>query len=342
MNRLQLTRRAAAAGFAILGAAWLSTAAAQSGDIVRAYPLAPEGFDVRGAGVAAGKVERVEYDSSVVSGKRPAMVYTPPGYSAERRYPVLYLLHGIGGNETHWTTPGLADAILDNLIAAGKAEPMIVVMPHGRASNEPETAFGRGNRGAAPGGAAPGARAGGGAPGAAPGAAPGGAAPGARAGGGAPGGGRGGPGGGMGVEFVAYAAFERELIDDLIPFIEARYSVDSDREARALAGLSMGGGQSLNFGLGNLDVFAWVGGFSSAPNTMAPAELVPDPGRAAAMLELLWVSCGDEDGLFNISEGVHNYLAENDVPHVWQIDVGAHTFPVWKNDLYHFASLIFK
>jgi enterochelin esterase-like enzyme len=297
--------------------------------------------------VAQGKVERVEYDSSIVDGKRPALVYTPPGYSADREYPVLYLLHGIGGNETHWTTPGLADAILDNLIAAGTAEPMIVVMPHGRASNEPEVAVGRGARGAPPGAGAPGARAGGAAPaagpqGAAPAAGAGGAAPGGRAGG-APPGGRGGPGGaGMGVEFEAYAAFERELIDDLIPFIEARYSVDSDREARALAGLSMGGGQSLNFGLRNLDVFAWVGGFSSAPNTMAPAELVPDPDRAADMLELLWVSCGDEDGLFNISEGVHNYLAENDVPHIWQIDVGAHTFPVWKNDLYHFASLIFK
>ena len=320
MRSVSFAERASTSGLALLAAVWLSTALAQSEDIVRAYPLAPEGFDVRGAGVAAGKVERVEYDSSVVEGKRPAMVYTPPGYSAERRYPVLYLLHGIGGNETHWTTPGLADAILDNLIAAGQAEPMIVVMPHGRASNEPEMAFGRGNRGAGPGGAAPGAR----------------------AGGAAPGGGRGAPGGGMGVEFEAYAAFERELIDDLIPFIEERYSVDSDRESRALAGLSMGGGQSLNFGLGNLDVFAYVGGFSSAPNTMAPAELVPDPDRAADRLELLWVSCGDEDGLFNISEGVHDYLAENDVPHIWQIDVGAHTFPVWKNDLYHFASLIFK
>jgi len=349
MNRQQTVRSAGVLALAALAVAGISTAGAQPAAVERAFPLAPEGFDVRGDGVPQGKVERVEYDSSIVEGKRPAMVYTPPGYSDDREYPVLYLLHGIGGNETHWTTPGLADVILDNLIATGKAEPMIVVMPHGRASNEPEALFGRGNRGAPPAGAAPGARAGGAAPGGAapgaapPGAAPGGAAPGARAGGGAPPGGRGGPGGaGMGVEFQAYAAFERELIDDLIPFIESRYSVDSDREARALAGLSMGGGQSLNFGLGNLDVFAWVGGFSSAPNTMAPAELVPDPARASRRLELLWVSCGDEDSLFNISEGVHNYLAENDVPHIWQIDVGAHTFPVWKNDLYHFASLIFK
>lgn len=300
MNRIESVGTARALGLMVLAASWLSTAGAQSDDVVRAYPLAPNGFDVRGDGVAEGKVERIEYDSSVVDGKRPAMVYTPPGYSTDREYPVMYLLHGIGGNETHWTTPGLGDAILDNLIAEGKAEPMIVVMPHGRASNAPETnLFGGGNRG--------------------------------------------GPGGGgMAVEFEAYAAFERELIADLIPYIEANYSVTADREHRALAGLSMGGGQSLTFGLNNLDVFANVGGFSSAPNTAAPEVLVPDPARATEMLDVLWVSCGDEDSLFNISEGVHEYLEANNVPHIWQIDVGGHTFPVWKNDLYHFASLIFK
>lgn len=145
----------------------------------------------------------------------------------------------------------------------------------------------------------------------------------------------------MAVEFEAYAAFERELLGDLIPFIEARYSVAADRTQRALAGLSMGGGQSLNFGLNNVDTFAWVGGFSSAPNTKAPAELVPNPA-SARQLELLWVSCGNEDGLFNISAGVHEYLAAQNVPHEWYIDAGAHTFPVWKNDLYHFASLLFR
>ena len=147
----------------------------------------------------------------------------------------------------------------------------------------------------------------------------------------------------MGVEFQAYAAFERELIGDLIPHIESHYSVQADREHRALAGLSMGGGQSLNFGLGNLDTFAWVGGFSSAPNTAPPAQLVKDPASARQKLKVLWVSCGDQDSLFNISQGVHNYLAEHNVPHVWHIDVGgAHTFPVWKNDLYHFSTLLFR
>ena len=146
----------------------------------------------------------------------------------------------------------------------------------------------------------------------------------------------------MGVEFEAYAAFERELIDDLIPYIEAHYSVQADREHRALAGLSMGGGQSLNFGLNNLATFASVGGFSSAPNTLPPADLLKD-AAAARQMKVLWVSCGDQDSLFNISTGVHDYLAEQNVPHIWHIDVGgAHTFPVWKNDLYHLSTLLFR
>src|SRR5208337_1320527 len=102
----------------------------------------------------------------------------------------------------------------------------------------------------------------------------------------------------------AFANFERDLLDDVIPAIEARYSVQSDREHRALAGLSMGGGQSLNFGLSHLDTFAWVGGFSSAPSTKAPAKLVPDPTAAKVQLKLLWLSCGNKDGLINISQGV--------------------------------------
>lgn len=282
------------------------------------FPNAPQGFDAPRQGIATGRVERVEYVSSVIGGKKPAMVYTPPGYSSSQKYPVLYLLHGIGGNETHWSGPGAAAAILDNLIADRKAVPMIVVMPHGRSSNEPQTLFfgGRGGRGALAPPAAGDAR------------------------GGNPDG-RGGAA--MAVEFQAYAAFERELLADLIPFIESKYSAMTDREHRALAGLSMGGGQSLNFGLGNLDTFAWVGGFSSAPNTMPPAQLVRDAAVARQKLKLLWVSCGDQDSLFNISEGVHKYLVEQQVPHIWHVDIGgAHNFPVWKNDLYHVSTLLFR
>ena len=141
----------------------------------------------------------------------------------------------------------------------------------------------------------------------------------------------------------AYAAFESELLDDLIPCIGSRYAVNDSREQRALAGLSLGGRQSLNFGLRNLSTFAWIGGFSSAPDTLEPALLVPDPAAIRDSLKLLWVSCGDRDSLFNSNEELHKYLAERNVPHVWHIDKGGdHEFSVWKNDLYHLATLLLR
>ena len=244
---------------------------------------APEGFDAHREAVPAGRVERVEFDSQVTGGKRPASVYLPPGYSADKKYPVLYLLHGIGGNETHWPGPGSAGAILDNLIADGKAVPMIVVMPNGRASNEPSTMFGGGSgarrrpavlRRAVPAGAPAAVRR---------------RRPRRRR-------------HGRGVRGLRGVRARADRRSDSVH--RGALFGHGGSIAPALAGLSMGGGQSLNFGLANVDTFAWVGGFSSAPNTKAPAELVPDPA-VARQLELLWVSCGNEDGLFNISAGVH-------------------------------------
>ena len=248
----------------------------------------PAGFNRQREGIPQGRIETVEYESTTVGTRRKALVYLPPNYSADMRYPVLYLLHGIGGDEEEWNRGASPQAILDNLIADGMAPPMIVVMPNGRAQPNDRAE------------------------------------------------------GNVMASAPAFARFEQDLLVDLIPFIEARYPTLTDRESRALAGLSMGGGQSLNFGLGNLDRFAWIGGFSSAPNTLAPAELVPDPARAAAMLKLLWISCGDEDGLFDISRRTHAYLAEHNVPHLWHVDSGGHDFNVWSRDLYHFAQRIFR
>ena len=140
----------------------------------------------------------------------------------------------------------------------------------------------------------------------------------------------------------AFANFEGDLLQDVIPAIESRYSVIADPEHRALAGLSMGGGQSLNFGLGHLDTFAWVGGFSSAPNTKSPAELVPDPAAAREKLKLLWLGCGNKDGLIRISQGVHAYLKENKVPHIWHVDSHGHDGQEWSKNLYLFAQQLFK
>ncbi|MBP7049643.1 MAG: esterase family protein [Phycisphaerae bacterium] len=254
-----------------------------------AFPAAPSGFDARRDGIERGKVEVAEYDSKTVGIKRQMMVYTPPGYSKDKKYPVLYLLHGLGDTELGWTRMGKADVILDNLYADNKAVPMMVVMPHGRASAEPAPAnpF-------------------------------------------------------DGNPFETYAAFEKDLLVDVIPYIESHFSVQADREHRALAGLSMGGGQSLTFGLRNLDTFAWVGGFSSAPNTQPADSLISDPSAADAKLRLLWVSCGDVDGLMSVSKPFHEALAKMGVRHIWHVDAGGHTWPVWKNDLYLFAQLLFK
>ncbi len=218
---------------------------------------------------------------------------------------MLFLLHGIGGNERReWTRGGAANVILDNLIADKKALPMLVVLPNGNATTNTANPGpgGRGGRGGFGGGGDPAALA----------------------------------GDGWGKDF------EGDLIKDILPFIESHYSVYADREHWAVAGLSMGGGQALDFGLGNLDTFAWVGGFSAAPNTRAPEVLVPDPAKATQMLKLLWISCGNKDGLMRISYQTHKYLKDKNVPHLWHVDDNAHDFKHWKNSLYWFAQQIFR
>jgi len=251
---------------------------------------APQGFDVVRDGISHGKIDSVTYHSTTVGTDRKALVYTPPGYSSDKKYPVLYLLHGIGGDEKEWLHGGHPEIILDNLYAEHRVEPMIVVMPNGRAMKDDRPVGNIFDR----------------------------------------------------DKVEAFANFEKDLLNDLIPFIGKNYPVKTDRDDRAIAGLSMGGGQSLNFGLGNLDKFAWVGGFSSAPNTKKPEELVPDPAKAKEQLKLLWISCGDKDGLISFSQRTHNFLKKNDVPHIYYVDHGYHDFKVWKNSLYMFSQLLFK
>lgn len=250
----------------------------------------PKGFDQVRTGIATGKLDTIKYESKTVGTTRKALVYTPPGFNKKTKYPVLYLLHGIGGDEKEWLNGGKPQVILDNLYAEGKIQPMIVVMPNGRAMKDDRAV---GNI--------------------------------------------------MAPDKVqAFATFEKDLLNDLIPFVEKSYPTLTDRENRAIAGLSMGGGQSLNFGLGNLDKFAWVGGFSSAPNTKLPQELVPNPEDAKKKLKLLWISCGDNDGLLSFSKRTHDYLYQNDVPHIYYIEPGVHDFKVWKNGLYMYSQFLFK
>jgi enterochelin esterase-like enzyme len=257
-------------------------------DDKQTHPDPPNRIVQKREGIARGKLEMIEYESNSVGTTRKMNVYTPPGYTTDKKYPVLYLLHGIGGDETEWDRFATPDVMLDNLIADKKAVPMIIVMPNGRAQKNDRA---EGNVFAA-----------------------------------AP----------------AFEKFEDDLLQDVIPVIESRYSVQADREHRALAGLSMGGGQSLNFGLTHLDTFAWIGGFSSAPNTKAPDELVPDPAKTKERLKLLWLSCGNKDGLIRISQRMQRYLKEKQVPHVWNVDSHGHDPTHWRNNLYHFAQRLFQ
>ena len=251
---------------------------------------APQGFDSLRISIAHGILDTIYYQSKTVGTKRKALIYTPPVFSKDKKYPVLYLLHGIGGDEKEWLNGGQPQVILDNLYAEKKIEPMIVVMPNGRAMKDDRAV---GNIFDS-------------------------------------------------IKVQAFSTFERDLLDDLIPFIEKKYPVYEDRENRAIAGLSMGGGQSLNFGLGNLDTFAWIGSFSAAPNTKPPQLLLPNPDETKKKIKLLWISCGDNDNLITYSQRTHEYLDANDVPHIYYIESGVHDFKVWKNSLYMFSQLLFK
>ncbi len=255
-------------------------------------PVAPAsaGFDIVRAGIPHGIIDTIVYDSKTVGSKRKALIYTPPAFSKDKKYPVLYLLHGIGGDEKEWFYGGQPQVILDNLYAENKIEPMIVVMPNGRAMKDDRATGNVFDK----------------------------------------------------EKVAAFSTFEKDLLNDLIPFIEKKYPVIKDSEHRAIAGLSMGGGQSLNFGLGNLDKFAWVGGFSSAPNTKPPQELMPNPAEARKKLKLLWISCGDRDNLITFSRRTHEYMMQNNVDHIYFIEPGYHDFKVWKNGLYMFSQLLFK
>jgi enterochelin esterase-like enzyme len=307
---------------------------------------APSGFASQRDGLERGKVETVEYDSKSVGDSRKMTVYLPPGYSKDTKYPVLYLLHGAGDNEGGWVSKGAANVILDNLFADKKIVPMIVVMPNGspqgprpgtvlagtimkRADADKngivsreeflaaaealykeletgkldEKQLAAGLNRLMPASGAPGGR-----------------------------------GRGMG-DFIT--VFQNDLFKDVIPYVESHYPVLADREHRAIAGLSMGGGQALTIGLRNLDVFAYVGGFSSAIFGNS-SNLVSDPAAAGKQLRLLWLSCGDEDRLMDASKTFHSSLEQKHVSHLWHVDSGAHTWPVWKNDLYLLAQRLFR
>jgi enterochelin esterase family protein len=237
--------------------------------------------------VPHGTVHRHRYQSKSLGVTRGLYVYTPPGYEADRRakYPVLYLFHGYGDEESAWTVVGRANVIVDNMLAQNRAEPLIIVMPYGHTPSAPPEARSIGR----------------------------------------------------------YGAFEKDVVQDVIGFVEKSYRVRAGRKNRAVAGLSMGGGQSLTVGLGNLDTFGWVGAFSSAiPSGDKFEELLAKPKSINNKLNLLWIGCGRKDFLFEANQKFLKRMGADGIEHVAHITEGDHEWGIWRNYLNEFVPLLFK
>jgi enterochelin esterase family protein len=243
--------------------------------------------------VPHGTVQMRWYSSKSLDSERRLHVYTPPNYEhTSARYPVLYLLHGAGGDDGVWVGLGHANLILDNLIAAGKLGPLIVVMPFGYAfpPNAPDNA-------------------------------------------------------GIQQRERQGSGFIRDLLEDVIPYVQSNYRVNTDRDHRAIAGLSMGGGQALNIGLHHLELFSRVAGFSSgflAGNFKQTfQDVVAHPEKLNAEIKLLWVGCGTEDRLFASNQEFSEELKSSGIKHTFRSSEGNHTWQVWRRYLYEVAPLLF-
>lgn len=247
--------------------------------------------------VPHGDVRQRLYESKVTGAWRRAYVYTPPDYDAnvKTRYPVLYLQHGAGENATGWTKQGRANLILDNLIAAGKAKPMIVVMDTGYATK--------------------------------PGATP--------------------VQGATGAPQVPNA-FEDVVVTDLIPMIDASYRTLKDRDSRAMAGLSMGGGQTLQIASNHLDLFAWVGSFSAPLRNFdvktSMNGALTDAASFNKRVRLLWIGAGTgEAAIHEAATKLHASLEAAGIKHVVFESAGtAHEWQTWRRSLNNFAPRLFR
>ena len=259
-----------------------------------------EMMDTRG--VPHGAVAEVNYYYTALSRFRRMHVYTPPGYeSGKGRYPVFYLLHGAGDNDNAWSTVGRARIILDNLIAAGKAKSMLVVMPAGHTR-----AFGR----------------------------------------------IGGPPPSTGGQ-PPVDEFVQDFVTDLKPYVEKNYRALSGRQNRAIAGLSMGGMQTLNVAIPNLDQYAYVGVFSSGifgPPRTGDARSPWEEQNQAHLnnasakkgLKLLWLATGKDDFLLNTTRQTVDTLKRYGFSAVYEETDGGHTWLKWRDYLIEFAPRLFK
>jgi enterochelin esterase-like enzyme len=243
--------------------------------------------------VPHGAVARVYYPSSTLKRTRRLHIYTPPGYETSTdKYPVFYLLHGAGDSDDSWTSVGRANFILDNLIAAKKAKPMIVVMPAGHTGPS----------------------------------------------------GFGGKGGGLGN-----ASFEDDFQKDIVPYVEKHYRTANERNHRAIAGLSMGGAQTLNVAMARPKDYAYVGVFSSGllfGKNVENSEKTIQEGIADAEirkgLKLLWFATGSDDFLLKQSRSTVDLFKKNGTNPVYRETSGGHTWINWQLYLNEFAPQLFR
>jgi enterochelin esterase family protein len=287
--------------------------------------------------VPHGEVREQWYYSRTNSAWRRCFVYTPPDYDREpsKRYPVLYLQHGAGEDERGWSTQGHMNFILDNLLAEGKARPMIVVMDNGGGS----AAFAggaRGGRGAAPAVGTP----------AATNASAGSNVPAITAAGGTNQSGRGGGFGRGGLFSGPAARFGDTLLHELIPFVDSNYRTISDREHRGMAGLSMGGMQTRMIGLTHLETFSQIGIFSGGNLGELSATNSPlaNPVEFNRFVKVAFISYGSVEGGANNLKSYHDSLVAAGITNMnYYISPGtAHEWQTWRRSLHEFAPMLFK
>jgi enterochelin esterase-like enzyme len=242
--------------------------------------------------VPHGEMCIIHYYSNVLNTWRQFYIYKPAGYdiAINKKYPVLYILHGGGEDETGWAFQGKTDLILDNLIAANKAKPMLVVMPDGNVNAQ-----------------------------------------------------------GFGENTLK--VFERELKQCIIPWVEKNYRTETDSGNRALAGLSMGGIQTLYVGMNNTDLFSYLGIFSSgwimpAQSSLAESQydsMNKNLDKIKNNLKLLWIGIGGkEDIAYKNCQTMISKFNEMNLKYTYSDYPGGHAWPVWRNNLYNFAQLLFK
>ena len=270
--------------------------------------------------VPHGTIHIVWYPSPTLKQDRRRMyVYTPPGYEANQtRYPVLYLLHGGGGDEDAWVTMGRANVIMDNLIAAGKVKPMIVVMPNGNATQTVSQGYAYGPTPARQSVQAP-------------------APPPLQ---GAAGGGRGGAAARPPQPYAG--SYPESLVKDVIPFVERTYRVTANKDNRAIAGLSMGGGHTLMATNNNPGVFGYIGVFSSGPRTVD--EIYEQQLEAVKVggVKFYWTGAGTTDMAREGTMNLHSLLEKHGFKTSYKEIPGSHYWFLWRDFLGDFGSILFR